>query len=109
MDVKIGSEQKQRAHARFDIRAAVTCTHEGHVFATESRNLSIGGMFLETDHVLPYGAALQIAFRIPTHEHEIKVAASVCWIERGVGFGVKFGALRAVEVWALNQLFAQLG
>jgi hypothetical protein len=113
MDVKAGSDPKQRAHARYDIRMPVRFSHAGQQEVAECRNLSIGGMFLESDIAIPYGAATEIQFRIPTHANEIRVKASVCWIERSngvqVGFGVKFGALRAVEVWALNQLFAQQG
>ena len=104
-------DQKQRVHARFDIRLKVRFQFEGKDYEGESRNLSIGGMLMETPVPVPFGAALKVSFQIQTHNQEINTNSSVCWIERSgtqiVGLGLKFGALRAIEVWALNQLFAQ--
>src|SRR5262245_48831738 len=103
-------DQRQRVHARYNIRLPVRLVFEGKESPGESRNLSIGGMFVETAAQIPYGARLQLFFRIPTHTQEIKVDSSVCWLEKDSptpGIGLKFGALRAIEVWALNQFFAQ--
>jgi Tfp pilus assembly protein PilZ len=111
MDQPKSEPPKQRAHARYNLRLPVRVVYQERTGAGESRNLSIGGMFIETPEPIPYGAQLQIVFSIPTHNQEIKTNAVVCWVERDsatpAGIGVKFGALRAIEVWALNQLFAQ--
>jgi hypothetical protein len=102
---------QQRVHARYDIRLTFRFQFEGKEQQCESRNLSIGGVFLETNIAVPFGTALKVSFQIPTHNQEITTNSTVCWIERSgssvVGIGLKFGALRAIEVWALNQLFAQ--
>lgn len=106
-------DQKQRVHARFDVRLKVRFQYEGKDIEGESRNLSIGGMFVETTVPIPYGTPLKVSFQIPTHNQEITTNSSVCWVERNgtvvIGLGLKFGALRAIEVWALNQFFAQAG
>jgi uncharacterized protein (TIGR02266 family) len=104
-------DQKQRVHARFDVRLKARFQFEGKEQEGDSRNLSIGGMFIETTIPIPYGTNLKVSFQIPTHNQEITTNSTVCWIERDgttvVGLGLKFGALRAIEVWALNQFFAQ--
>jgi uncharacterized protein (TIGR02266 family) len=104
-------DQKQRIHARFDVRLKVRFQFEDKDQEGYSRNLSIGGMFVETALPIPYGTNFKVSFQIPTHNQEITTNSNVCWVERNgttvVGIGLKFGALRAIEVWALNQFFAQ--
>lgn len=104
-------EQKQRVHARYDVRLPIRFQFEGVDHQGQSRNLSIGGLFLETEVAVPYGATLKITFKIPNYKEDITVVSTVCWVERSgnktVGLGLKFAALRAIEVWSLNQLFAQ--
>lgn len=113
MDEQRKDPMKQRAHARYSIRLPVQLSAGERLIQGESRNLSIGGMFVETSEPIPYGTQLQVSFQIPTHNKEIKVNGLVCWVEKDgqtpVGVGLKFSALCAIEVWALNQLFAQQG
>jgi uncharacterized protein (TIGR02266 family) len=73
-------------------------------------NISLGGMFVETDQAFPLGTKLQIRFRIPTQPEPIEVSGEVRWIEGGgpeqaAGMGIRFQGLRAREVWALNRFF----
>jgi len=113
MDQPKTDQPKQRAHARYGLRLPVRLVYQERSIEGESRNLSIGGMFIETPEPIPYGAQVQVFFSVPTHNQEIKANATVCWVEKTssspAGVGVKYGALRAIEVWALNQLFAQQG
>jgi len=73
-------------------------------------NISLGGLFVETDRTFPLQTRLQIRFRIPTQPEPIDVSGEVRWIEQGgpgqpAGIGVRFQGLRAREVWALNRFF----
>ena len=74
-----------------------------------SRNISLGGMFVETADVLPVQTTVQIRFRVPTQPEPIDVTGEVRWVERGpdqlAGIGVRFHGLRARDVWALNRFF----
>jgi uncharacterized protein (TIGR02266 family) len=75
-----------------------------------TRNISLGGVFVETTTPLPLQTRLQIRFRIPTQPEPIEVAGEVRWVEPGgvdqlPGMGIRFQGLRAREVWALNRFF----
>ncbi len=75
-----------------------------------TRNISLGGLFVETNQPFPLQTRLQIRFKIPTHAEPIEVAGEVRWIEPGdgnqpCGMGIRFQGLRAREVWALNRFF----
>jgi len=77
-----------------------------HVATT--RNISLGGVFVETTTPLPLQTRLQIRFRIPTQSEPIEVGGEVRWVEPGEwssfpGMGIRFQGLRAREVWALNR------
>ena len=74
------------------------------VFEGETRNVSLGGMFVRTSATLPFGAQVRIRFRLPSLKEDTEVSATVRWTTPE-GVGVQFGSLRAMEVWALNQLF----
>ncbi|MBN2575886.1 MAG: TIGR02266 family protein [Deltaproteobacteria bacterium] len=73
-------------------------------------NISLGGVFIETQETFPLQSRLQIRFRIPTQPEPIEVTGEVRWIEPGgpnqsPGMGIRFQGLRAREVWALNRFF----
>ena len=75
-----------------------------------TRNISLGGAFVETTAPLPSQTRLLIRFRIPTQSQPIEVGGEVRWVEPGggeqlPGMGIRFQGLRAREVWALNRFF----
>jgi hypothetical protein len=70
-------------------------------------NLSLGGAMVATSLKMAMGARLQITFSVPTVEQPIDVGATVRWTD-GVGVGIQFDGLRALDVWALNKYFEQL-
>ena len=79
--------------------------HVGH-----SRNISLGGMFVETGEALPVQTTIQVRFRVPTQPEPIDVTGEIRWVEPGAtgqlsGMGVRFHGLRARDVWALNRFF----
>lgn len=82
----------------------MTVVHEGGEVETVTRNISLGGMYLITEAVLPYGAKVKLRFYLPALREEVTIDATVRW-QKDDGIGVQFGSLRAREVWALNQLF----
>lgn len=101
----------RRTQQRHDIRLPVDFSHEGKSFQGQSRNISLGGMFIETTASLPFGGIVTVKFAIPSLKEPIEVQSEIRWIENkdGVveGIGVQFRGLRAKHVWALNKFFAQ--
>ena len=85
-------------------------THDGQEYQGQSRNMSVGGMFIETAAPLPFNSVIGLRFQIPTLKEGVEVEAQVRWIEGRTGasngVGVQFMGLRAVYVWALNKFLA---
>jgi len=72
-------------------------------FTGMARDISIGGMFVESSEILPFGTELSIALRVPGTKGELKLPAIVRWAKPH-GFGVQFGSLGARETHAISQL-----
>jgi uncharacterized protein (TIGR02266 family) len=104
------SEHFRRTDPRYARRLEVeVLAGELRTVAT-TRNISLGGVFVETTAPLPLQTRLQIRFRIPTQPEPIEVSGEVRWVEPGEGdqlpgMGIRFQGLRAREVWALNRFF----
>jgi len=85
-------------------------TFEGRKEQGITRNISLGGMYLEISSTVLLDATVQVRFRVPTQSEPIEVTGSVRWIEPSStagpsGVGVRFHGLRARDVWALNRYF----
>ena len=102
--------EHRRSDRRYDRQLAIDFVHEGQTYHARTKNISLGGVFIETDARLPYGARVQMKFRLPSQPEPIEVAGQVRWCESGDemnGIGVRFDGLRARDVWGLNKLFSQ--
>jgi uncharacterized protein (TIGR02266 family) len=103
--------EHRRSDRRYERRVPIDFTHEGASFSSHTRNISLGGVFIETDQTFPFGARLGLKFRVPTQAESIEVEGQVRWLEmeegRLRGIGVRFEGLRARDVWALNKFFEQ--
>lgn len=103
------AEQFRRTDPRYDRRLEVEAVAQERRFVGHTKNISLGGMFIETAEPLPVGTTVQVRFRVPTQPETIEVGAEVRWVERNAagqsGIGVRFHGLRARDVWALNRFF----
>lgn len=97
--------KQQRSHERIEYRIPITirrandAEHKG-----ESKNISLGGMFIVINEPFKYGEVLTLSFKLPDMKELASVSATIRWTTAD-GFGVQFGSLRAIETWAINQLF----
>jgi uncharacterized protein (TIGR02266 family) len=105
--VTAGDRRQNRSDERVEHHLIVEVDHEGTRFTATSRNLSLGGMFLEAKAPLKVGARLHLRFVVPTQREPIESDAEVRWLEAG-GFGLRFIGLRARDVWALGKLLTQI-
>lgn len=94
----------RRVHQRFEIEIPVVLVHPERETAGVTRNMSLGGMYIATDHMFAYGTELTLRLPLPALKGEASIPGVVRW-HGPDGVGVQFGSLRAKEVWALNQLF----
>jgi len=97
-----------RGNARYARALDVTLIAGGHEHRARTRDLSLGGLFAETPLDLPVGAGVEVAFRVGTLPEEVRVPATVRWVQRdgGAGVGLRFAGLGRVQQWGLNKFFA---
>ncbi|MFH2009951.1 MAG: PilZ domain-containing protein [bacterium] len=99
----------RRAQQRFDIEIPVELTIEGRVLTTTTRNISLGGLFLNLTEPVPFGSTVGLKFELPDLDHPVEVEGHVRWVQPDVGLGVQFAGVRAKVVWALQRLIADHG
>ncbi len=99
-------EREKRAHVRVPARLKVFYAQDGARVEARSRDLSLGGMFIECARPLPFGAEHDFELHLPALAQPVTVRATVRWVKSD-GMGVSFGALRAAETWAMNAMIAE--
>ncbi len=95
--------QDKRRHPRVAIRVPISCEVAGAApFAAVAADLSVGGLFAESELVPAFGTELTIVGDFPGAPG-LRLPAIVRWA-RGGGFGVQFGLLGARETHLLAKL-----
>jgi Tfp pilus assembly protein PilZ len=96
--------EDKRVHPRVGVHTAVWCERsESAPFQGLSKDISIGGMFIESTEILPFASEITIRVQLPGTKAELRLPAIVRWM-KPTGFGVQFGALGARETHAISQL-----
>lgn len=96
--------QEKRVHPRASVDIALTCELKDRpALSGVAKDLSVGGMFIESAETLPFGTQITIVMRIPGMDADSRLPAVVRWAKPG-GFGVQFGLLGARETHALTRL-----
>lgn len=93
----------RRLHERFDVELPVLVIHEGTEISGRTVNVSLGGMLLQVERPVPFGAQVTVRVELPALRERSDLAAIVRWDREGA-IGVQFTGLRAKDTWALNQL-----
>ncbi|MGH7296513.1 MAG: PilZ domain-containing protein [Polyangiaceae bacterium] len=71
--------------------------------AGRAKDISLGGMFLETSTPLAFGADLVVHVTMPGQKTSFAIPAVVRWLGGG-GMGVQFGLIGARETHAITEL-----
>jgi Tfp pilus assembly protein PilZ len=96
--------EEKRVHPRVSIDVDVTCEiKDRRAVSGVARDISLGGMFIESEERLLFGAELTIVARIPGTDSDARLPGIVRWNKPG-GFGVQFGLLGARETHAITNL-----
>ena len=97
---------ENRRHPRTSVTSPVVFqSGEGPRIQAEARDVSLGGMYIETSAPLPYGTAVRVYLRLPGLKQETRIDSIVRWAEP-TGMGVQFGVMGARETHALTSLFS---
>ncbi len=79
----------RRRHPR--IACSIAVTLDG-LFTEVIRNISVGGVFIETSEAFQPGKPLELEFSLPNQEKRFKATGSIAW-RSSEGIGVKFTAV----------------
>src|SRR6187401_2264549 len=97
---------ENRKHPRRQITSPIAFQiGDGPLSEAESRDISLGGMFITTTEDASYGAAIKVYINLPGMKHEAVIEAIVRWTT-AEGMGVHFGRMCAIETHALTLLLA---
>ena len=98
---------ENRQHPRKVVQTEVAFqVGEGPRIEARCHDISIGGMFIETDQPASYGAKLRVFVRLPGLKHETVIDSTVRW-SKPTGMGVQFGVMGARETHALTELITK--
>ena len=94
---------EQRRHHRIPVSFQVTCVQDdASSFDGLARDLSVGGLFVESERDLAFGTSLTVVAK-SLAARELRLPAIVRWAGPG-GFGVQFGLLGAYATHAIVDL-----
>jgi Tfp pilus assembly protein PilZ len=94
---------EQRKHHRVPVSFQVTCIQDDATsFEGLARDLSVGGLFVESDRSLAFGTKLTIVVN-GLAARELRLPTIVRWAEPR-GFGVQFGLLGAYATHVIVDL-----
>ena len=84
---------ERRKNARIRLAVEVEITSGSNFYAARTRDISTGGLFVETPVALPVGAPIEIELSLTGNRHSIR--AEVAWVLGGSdgtteGVGVRF-------------------
>jgi hypothetical protein len=98
---------EKRRHHRVPLEATVTCRSteveaEPVQCEARARDISIGGMYLQSAEPPPLGRKMELSFQLPGNSVVLRLPAIVRWFGTD-GFGVQFQLLGAKETHAITR------
>ena len=95
---------ENRKHPRAAIEADVAFqVGDGPRIAARCRDVSLGGMFIETQEPSQYGLPVRVYMHLPDLKAEVCLEATVRWA-KPTGMGVQFASMGARETHGLTEL-----
>lgn len=97
------ARREHRAHLEIEMRFRVATDDGDEVVYARAKNISVGGMFIETDRPVAFGGALTVEIALPNMPELAKIACTVRWTNAD-GMGVQFGVMGARETYGIVKL-----
>jgi uncharacterized protein (TIGR02266 family) len=82
---------EMRTTKRLPIRVLVEYESIEDFLIDYTANISIGGMFIQTERPLPVGTRFRLRFQVPTRAKPIETFGEVCWSMEANSFGAQQG------------------
>ncbi len=106
-------EMEKRVTKRLPIRVLVEYESAEDFLIDYTANVSVGGMFIQTDDPLPVGTRFRLRFKVPEHDKLIETFGEVRWSvgpdEAGPmrpGMGIQFDDLKASDLAMVQALLS---
>jgi uncharacterized protein (TIGR02266 family) len=99
----------RRQHARLSIAVEVDFRSEHNFYSGRTHDISVGGLFIETNVALPIGTRLTVDLKLM--KKHLPAEAEVIWVlvgegEQPTGFGVRFLDLPAAVKKSIEAFMA---
>jgi len=96
---------EKRSHARGPLNSPATFSIKGTTGQREglAKDISVGGMFIETTSPAAFGADVIVHLELPGSSGPVALPGVVRWVRDG-GMGVQFGLLGAVETHIITEI-----
>ena len=72
--------EDRRRHPRYALSLAITMQGENNFYTGLSEDISEGGVFIATFHLLPVGTPVVLAFTLPNAHEPITASGTVKWV-----------------------------
>lgn len=100
--------RERRRHPRKTVDLAAECElADGRRWSVTLDRMSIGGSFVATAEVQPFGTAMVLHFRLADRSAPLAIEAVVRWTSE-LGMGVQFGSLGGRATYELTEFLAKL-
>jgi len=102
--MKLHHNQRLYSRSKVSIAATITPT-DGEPFGVEVVDLSMGGMFIHTDHSLEDGATCQVSMLLGHINHELPILADAV-VVRTVqdGIALRFESIKLENIASMQHL-----
>ncbi len=104
-------EDERRRGRRLPVEVQIQYEHTEDFLTDYTANMSLGGMFIKTDHPLELETRFRLRFRLPDSERSIDTVAVVRWRvppesagPLTPGMGVRFETLAPADAKAVETL-----
>jgi type IV pilus assembly protein PilZ len=100
-----GTVIENRRHQRAPLDVSVEFVGKGSEarLRGRARDISVGGMFIETTEPLAFASELTVHITLPAQKQSFMLPGVVRWARDG-GMGVQFGLVGARETHAITEL-----
>ncbi|HEY1697452.1 MAG TPA: PilZ domain-containing protein [Polyangiaceae bacterium] len=103
MPVQRHREERRCVRVPIELHVTVAAPGSGESTTGIARDISVGGVFIETTCAAAFGTPVVIGFVSPGIGAEVLLPATVRW-SSATGLGLQFGLLGARETHAITEL-----
>ncbi|HSC89973.1 MAG TPA: PilZ domain-containing protein [Polyangiaceae bacterium] len=94
--------EKRQHHRGALVAPVVVSAPDGAAFHSTSQDISVGGMYLESEVNPAIGLAVTVSFQLPGLG-PVELPGFVRWVKTG-GYGVQFGPIGPRETHAIGKI-----